>query len=232
MAKVDLKTKFEDYPLNVPSQKKVQKKIGALVEELKQCGSAKTALPVIKKMDKLMDEINNDMSVIYVRATLNTKDPIYKRAQDKCDEISPLISSYAQEFNKILVKAKYRKDLEAILGKYMFKMLDDSLKTFDEKVIPELIQENKLSSQYDQILGSAQIPFRGEIYNLPQIGKFTQDADDSTRREAAIALDKWLGEHEQEIGDIYDKLVHLRTDIAKKLGFKIAITIFNFFFGI
>lgn len=218
--KVNPNTKFEDYPLNIPSAKRLQKKISSLVEELKQCGSALTAVPVIKKFNKLMEEVNNDMSIIYVRATLNTQDPIYKRAQEKCDEISPLISSYAQEFNKILAKARYRKDLENIFGKYLFRMIDDSLRTFDEKVIPELIKENKLVSQYDQVLGSAQIEFRGQTYNLPQIGKFTQDLDQQTRKEAAIALDKWLGEHEEELGNIYDQLVHLRTEIAKKLGFK------------
>ena len=218
--KVDFNTKFEDYPLNVPSAKRLEKKIGQLVQELKECGSALTAVPVIKKMNKLMESVHTDMSVIYVLATLDTTNPVYKKAQDKCDEISPLISSYVQEFNKLLAKAKYRKDLEKTFGSYLFKMIDNSLKTFDEKIIPELIKENKLSSQYDQVMGSAQIEFRGGVYNLAQIGKFAQDPDQETRREAAKALDGWLGEKEEVLGGIYSELVQVRTEIAKKLGFK------------
>ena len=103
--KIDLNTKFEDYPLHVPSIKILQKKIAGLVQELKECGSALTAIPVIKKMNKLMESVNTDMSVIYVLATLDTTNKTYKKAQEKCDEISPIISSYVQEFNKLLAKA-------------------------------------------------------------------------------------------------------------------------------
>ena len=218
--KVNLKTKFEDYPLVVPSIKIIEKKLIKLIEELKECGSAKTAIPVIKKYNKLTEEINTNMSIIYVRNSINTRDPIYKRAQAKCDEISPLLNNYFTAFSKILAKAKYRKDLEKEYGKYLFRMIDDSLKVFDEKIIPELIEENKLVSQYDEVMGSAQIEFRGGTYNLSQIGKFTQDIDRDTRREAAIALDKWIGEHEKVLGDIYSKLVAIRHTIATKLGYK------------
>ena len=33
-------------------------------------------------------------------------------------------------------------------------------------------------------------------------------------------MDKWLGEHEQRIGEIYGELVKLRDTMAKKLGYK------------
>ena len=137
--KVDLNLKFEEYPLKVPSLKIIEKKYAALIKELKECGSSKTAIPVIKKFNKLSDEINTQMSIIYARHSVNTKDPIYKRAQDKCDEISPMLSNYSSQFSSILAKAKYRKDLEKHFGKYLFRMIDDSLKVFDEKIIPELI---------------------------------------------------------------------------------------------
>ena len=140
--------------------------------------------------------------------------------KDKCDEISPILSNYQNQFSKILVAFPFRKELEAHYGEYLFKMYDASLRAFDEKIIPELIEENKLSSKYDEILGGAQIEFRGGTYNLSQLGKFMQDKDRETRKAASIAMDKWLGEHEQAIGDIYDKLVKLRDSMAKKLGFE------------
>ena len=130
------------------------------------------------------------------------------------------MNKYATELNKILVNAPYRPELEKKLGTFLFKKYENSLKVFDEKVMPELIKENKLSSEYDMVLGGAQIPFRGQTLNLSQLGKFIQDKDRATRKEAAKALDKWLGENEAKIGQIYDDLVHLRTEIAHKLGYK------------
>ena len=216
----DLNVKFEDYPFNPPSQKRIEAKLGKLVQELKECGSVRTAVPVIKKWNKYMNDLYTDMGVIQVRYSLATNDPVYKKANDKCDEISPVVSNYANMFMKILTKAPYRKDLEKLYGPYLFKMYDNSLKCFDEKIIPDLIEENKLSSKYDAIIGSAQIEFDGKVLNLAQLGKYLQDKDRDVRRRAAIAQDKWFGEHEKEIGEVYSELVTLRDGMAKKLGYK------------
>ena len=218
--KRDLNMKFEDFPLNVPSEKRIVNKLESLIQELEECGSALTASIAIKHWNKYMMQLSTDQSVIYVRYSCDTKNPVYKRAQDRVDELSPIVSNYANKFSKILAKAKYRKDLEKKFGKYYFQMIDASLKSFDEKIIPELIQENKLVSEYDALLGGAEIEFRGETLNLSQLGKFTQDVDRETRREAAKAMDKWMGEHEEQFAKIYDELVHLRDTMAKKLGYK------------
>lgn len=211
---------FEEYPLHVPSEKKVVKKLESLIQELEECGSANTAKVAIKHWNKFMNELATDTQIITVRYTIDTTNPVYKNAQEKLDEISPLISNYSSKYEKILVKAPYRKELEKLYGPYLFKMYENGLKAFDEKIIPELIEENKLTSKYDEIMGGAQILFRGETYNLSQLGKFCSSEDRQTRKEASIAMDNWLGEHEQEIADVYDKLVHLRDEMAKKLGFK------------
>ena len=218
--KVDTNTRFEDYPFIVPTQKRLENKLAGFIQELKECGSARTAKLVIKHYNNYMEEISNQFNVIYVLYSIETTNKAYKKAMEKMDELSPIVSNYANEFTKILVKARYRKDLELEYGKFLFKQYDNALKTFDEKIIPDLIQENKLTSRYDEIMGGAQIKFRGEVLNLTQLGKYTQDIDRETRKEAAKAMDKWLSEHDQELGDLYGQLVQVRTEIAKKLGFK------------
>ncbi len=218
--KEPINVKFENIPFIVPTEKRVENKLASLVKELKECGSARTADLAIRHWNKYITELDTQMTVIYIRYSIDTTNKAYKKAQDKMDELSPMITKYSIEFMKTLTKARYRKDLEAKYGKYLFKMYDNSIKTFDESIMPESIEENKLVSQYNEILGGAKIEFRGETYNLSQLGKLTSDSDRETRKEASIALDKWIGEHNEEIGEIYDKLVHLRDNMAKKLGFK------------
>lgn len=212
--------KFSEYPLIVPSEKKISAKLEELLKELKSCGSARTAAVVIKKWNKYTSTLSTQSSVIYVLYSCDTKNIAYKRAQEKCDEISPIISNYSNQFAKILVKASYRKDLEELYGKYLFKMYDDSLKSFDEKIMPDLVEENKLVSKYDEILGGAQIEFRGETLNLSQLAKHLEAIDRNERREAAQAMDKWTEAHDEELGNIYSQLVTIRDGMAKKLGFK------------
>ena len=212
--------KFSQYPFIVPTEKRVTNKLDKLIGELKECGSPKTASVAVRHWNKYGEELGTELSLIYVKYSVDTKNVAYKKAQERMDELSPLISKYSNIYEKMMVKASFRKDLEKIYGKYLFKMYDSSLKAFDEKIMPELAQENKLVSQYDAVLGGAQINFRGEVLNLSQLGKYMQDKDRDTRKEAAQAMDKWLGEHEKEIGDIYSQLVTLRDQMAKKLGFK------------
>lgn len=212
--------KFSEFPLNVPNEKKIVKKLQGYIEEFKKADSAAKQLAIIKKCNKFMETISTDMAVISIRYSLQTNNEVYKKAQDTCDEVSPIISNYTTEFEKLIINSEYRSELEKKLGSYLFKMYEANLKSFDEKIIPELIQENKLSSEYDSILGGAEIEFRGEVLNLSQLGKYTQSADRDTRKAAAKAMDKWMGEHEQRIGEIYSELVLLRDKMAKKLGYK------------
>ncbi len=212
--------KFSEYPFHQPNGKKILAKMEGFVNELKAAKTAKEADVVIKKFNKYSTNVGTDFSVIYVLYTCHTDNKKYKKAQEISDEIGPAMGEYGNQFAKILLDAPYRKELEAKYGEYLFKKYELAFKTFDPKIIPDMIEENKLVSEYDAVLGSAQIEFNGGTYNLSQMGKFATDKDRNTRKAAAIARDKWLAEHEEKLGDIYDKLVHLRDGIAKKLGYK------------
>ena len=212
--------KFSDYKLVVPNIKKFAAKMEEFIKELTACKNADEAAKVIKKLNKYNSKIETQASIIYVLYSCDTTNKKYAKAQNYLDEVSPTFSKYSQDVTKLLANAPYRADLEKKFGSFLFKKYDISLKTFDEKIMPELMQINKLSSEYDLIFGSAQISFRGETLNLSQLGKYLQDSDRETRREAAKAMDKWLGENEKRIGEIYGELVLLRDTMAKKLGYK------------
>ena len=115
---------------------------------------------------------------------------------------------------------KFRPYLEEKLGSFIFQMIDFRLKSFDEKIIPEAQKENELTMKYDALIAGAEIDFRGKTYNLPQMGKFMQDLDRETRKEASKAYYGYLSTIEDQIEDIYDQLVKVRDQMAKKLGFK------------
>ena len=212
--------KFSEYPFIIPNIKRFEKKMNQFIAELKACQNADEAYKVIKRLNKYNSAIETQISVIYVMYSCDTTSERNAKAQEFVDEVSPIFAKYGTEIRRLLVEAPYRPELEKKLGSFLFKKYDLSLKTFDEKIMPELMKQNKLTSEYDLIFGSAQIPFRGQTLNLSQLGKYMQDPDRDTRKEAAKAMDKWLSENEKRIGEIYDELVKLRDAMAKKLGYK------------
>jgi len=212
--------KFNEIEIKKISFKTVEKKINGFTASLKEAKTFAEGLKVINAFERYMSKFSTNITVISIRYSLNTTDEVISKYQDQVDEMMPLVSNLINAWNKVLVKVPFRAELEKKFSPYYFQMIENSLRSFDEKIIPELIEINKLSSSYDKILGSAKIEFQGEIYNISQMGKFAQSVDRNVRREASIKIDEFFQEHEQEIGDIYSKLVLLRDTAAKKLGFE------------
>lgn len=71
-------------------------------------------------------------------------------------------------------------------------------------------------------MASAKLEFNGEVLNLTQIGKYLSDPDKKTRVAAAKLYYGFLEENDSKIGEIYDKLVHIRDTKAKKWDLKIS----------
>ena len=98
--------KFSEFPLNVPNEKAVIKKVSALIEQFKNAEDAQHALAVIKKYNKLFEKVATDVGVISIRFSLETNNEKYKKAQDKCNEILPLFSNFSTQFEKLILEFK------------------------------------------------------------------------------------------------------------------------------
>ena len=212
---------FEQWPFKEPSIKKTVKKVQELTKQLKEATSGEQAYKVWQKSAKLSDVFENEATHVSVLFSIETKNQTYKKAMDKLNQEGPYLSEAVQEFNIAMKNSPYRDYLESKLGSFYFTKIDYSLKGFSPEIIPELQQEADLSMKYDELIASCEIPFRGEVYNLPQMGKFMQDLDRETRKEAADAYYSYLDSHvKDEAERLYDELVHVRDKMAKKLGYK------------
>lgn len=212
--------KFTKLPLKVPNLEKVKIQFENLIEEFNNAASSKEAYNVIKKYFKLSDQLATEFTIISIRFSIDTLDKKNIRANEIANEISPQINNFSTKFDKAVLESKFRKELEEKLGKHYFDILENNQKVFNEVIIEDLIEENKLVNKYEALLASAQIEFEGEKRNLSQLGKFMTSKDRDTRINAAKAYYGFLKENDDEIGDIYDKLVKLRTKMAQKLGYK------------
>ena len=210
---------FEDMPLRCPNVNRIEAKIRVLTDYLENAQTKEDAIKAVNKYFKIQNEVNTDFTIISINFTLNTQDPKIKKYNDTIDEISPIVNNYFKKFEEAMVKSKFRQDLENKFGKLLFVQIENGFKCFDEKIIPLLQEENKLVSDYQALLASAKIEYKGETLNLSQIGKYMSDKDPEVRVESAKLYYGFLSEHDEEIGTIYDKLVKLRDKMAKELGY-------------
>ena len=211
---------FNDYKYERIDIDVVKKQFEELIDSFKKADNAEKQYEIMDKVINLRNYIDTMTTLVSIRHSINTADDFYDKENDYCDEISPLLYGFTTDFYEALVTSKFRKELEDKYGKFLFDQAECSLKTFNEEVIPQLQEENKLSSKYDKLIASAKIPFDGEERTLSQMVPYTQSKDRNVRKEAAKKVAEFFSANKHEFDEIYDKLVKVRTEIAHKLGFK------------
>ena len=211
---------FNDYKYERIDIDAVKKQFEELIGSFSKADSAEKQCKIMDEVINLRNHIDTMITLVSIRHSINTADDFYDKENDYCDEISPLLYGFTTDFYKALVTSKFRKELEDKYGKFLFDQAECSLKTFNEEVIPQLQEENKLSSKYDKLIASAKIPFDGEERTLSQMAPYTQSKDRNIRKDAAKKVAEFFSAHKNDFDEIYDKLVKVRTEIAHKLGFK------------
>ena len=212
--------KFKDIEYKRPDIEQVKKQYQNLTEALKQAESYEAARAVFLEKDKLERHVATQGVLVEIRHSINTKDAFYDSEQQFWDEAYPELEEYSQQWTLALLKSAFREQFEKEFGEVIFINAELKLKSFAPELIPLMQKENDLTSEYDKLIASAQIEFNGGVYTLAQLGVYKSDASDALRLAAWKAEGRWYKEHQAELDRIYDELVHLRDEMAKKLGYE------------
>ena len=211
---------FKDYEYIRPDVEKFRSKLTVSTDEFKNAKDAKTQVNIINKVNKIVSDFDTMATLVSIRYSLNYADEFYVKEQEYIDENSPLCQASTIEFYKALVNSKFKDELVLKFGQHLFDMASQSLLTFDEKIIKELQEENKLCSEYNKLLASGKIKYKGKVYALTQMSPFAQSKDRKERKAVAKLMSKFFEENENELDRIYDSLVKVRDAMGKKMGFE------------
>ncbi|PKK86965.1 MAG: M3 family oligoendopeptidase, partial [Tenericutes bacterium HGW-Tenericutes-8] len=211
---------FKDYKYERPDLALVKGQYEEKIGAFKTATDAQTQIDLVKAVFKLMDEVDTMGQLVSIRYSLNTQDEFYEQEMNYIDEISPELQNFVNEFQKAVIASPFREALVNVYGQHFFDQMAVSLESFDEKIIPFMVEENKLASKYSKLLAAAQIEFDGGTYNLSQMSPFAQSKDRDTRHKAQLAVSNFFQSIEKELDETYDKLVQVRDQQAKTLGYE------------
>ncbi len=211
---------FEDMPYSRPDLNKAKEDLTKITNDLKNADSYKSAKEAFLAYDTYLRHLETTMTVSSIRYNINTKDEFYSEEDKFWNSAMPELQNYFQAFTGALLDSKFRSDFEKEYGTLIFKNAEIELKTFSEEIIPDLVKENELTQEYENLLANAKVSFEGKEYTLPQMTLYKTDEDDTRRLNAWIADGKWYKDNQEKLDSIYDKLVHLRDGMGKKLGYE------------
>ena len=210
---------FSDFPYSRPNIENVKKDIQELTKRLSTSKTYDEAKEAFLNVQKISKSVETQGTLAHIRHSIDTRDEFYYNEVKFWNNAGPELQEYSQLFIVEILKSPFRKELSEEYGEIFFKNAEIELKTFSPEIISELQQENDLTQEYEKLLASAQIPFMGKTYTLSQLTPLKNDKDDDIRLNAWKAEGKWYKDNQGELDDIYDKLVHLRDEMGRKLGY-------------
>jgi len=211
--------KFSEMVYERPDLEVLKEQLTSFTKQLQEAEDYESAKEIFLKREKLEKHISTLGTLAEVRHTIDTRDSFYDEEMKFWDASNPVLAEYSQAWTKAMLESRFRPDFEKEYGDLMFVNAEIELKTFSPEIIPDLQKENELKTAYEKLLASAQIPFEGKVYTLSQITPFKNDADDERRLAAWKAEGQWYKDNQGELDDLYDKLVHVRDGIGRKLGY-------------
>ena len=211
--------KFSEMPYERPDLDALKAQVAALTEQLKAAESYAAAKETFLAKQELDKHVETLSTLSHIRHSIDTRDAFYDGEADFWNAAEPELEEYNQNWTAAMLASPFRAEFAAEYGELMFVNAEIALKTFSPEIIPELQQENELAQGYEKLLASAQIPFEGGVYTLSQLTPFKSDPDDARRLAAWKAEGQWYKDNQAALDEYYDKLVHLRDSMGRKLGY-------------
>lgn len=211
--------KFSQMPYERPDLEAVKAQLNEFNERLAKAESYESAKAVFLERETYEKHVDTMESLVSIRHSIDTRDEFYDEEMKFWNTSGPVLEEYRQEWNKAMLESPFRPQFEEEYGNVMFIKAEMAKKTFAPEIISDLQKENELATTYEKLLASAQIPFEGNMYTLSQMTPFKNDADDDRRLAAWKAEGQWYKDHQKELDDLYDQLVHVRDQIGRKLGY-------------
>ena len=212
--------KVSELPYSRVTLEQVQSVMEDVIPRVKNAGSVAEVLSARGDYLKMALEFYTANALSYMRYSINTVDEFYLGEKDYYDEIGPVVNNYAVEYASALLDSPFRAELEKELSPLLFQSMEVQRKSMSGAIIDDMVEENKLVSEYSKLMAGLEFSFRGETLPRALLMKYAKSDDRATRREAYEVLGRKLAEHSEQLDDIYDRMVHVRDRMAKKMGYK------------
>ncbi len=191
-----------------------------LTERLKNAKSYSEVREIISASDKASEDAETMFVVAHVRNTLNTTDKFYEDELAYIQHRLPEAQPTFNEFSKALLESPFAADIDADLGPEFLNSIRRNLASFRPEIIPQLQEQSVLTTEYQKLMATAQIEFDGKVLNLYGIQKYFEHPDREIRKAAFKKYSEFYASNEEKMEEIFDKLVKVRTEMGRALGYE------------
>ena len=217
--------KFSSMPYSRVDMEQVKAEFAKLGKDFAAAASGEEQFEVHRRFYELSDEVFTQMTIAEIRHDIDMTDPYYEGEQAYYDENRPVLQQLVVAYQKMLYQSEFRPYLEKKIGPVAFKNIELAMKSVDPAILSLMQEENALQTRYNKLLATAKIEWEGETLNLSLMNPYLHHADRSIRAKAWKKYSAFFEGNQEELDEIYDRLVKNRTQQARTLGYDNYLTL-------
>jgi oligoendopeptidase F len=174
----------------------------------------------IADRSELMDVINEEGSLRYIRMTCDTENKDWEKAYFHfLEEISENVKAADDRLKRQFLKSPARAQLDRERLFIMDRSFQNDVDLFREENIPLETEESKLSQSYQKVMGSLTVEFEGKEQTLQQMGRYQEYPDRGLRESAWKAVVACRLKEAEKLEEIFDEVRSVREKISTNAGF-------------
>src|SRR5690606_8092994 len=151
--------KFDNFQYQRPAMESFEQRYRDCLEGFETANTFEEQDRLFGQINALRQQYATMYNICHIRHTINTKDKFFEAENNFYDEYNPSVEALTNRFYHLLLKSRFRKELERKWGDQLFVIAELSLKTFKPVILEDLKEENRLTSEYVKIKASAEIVF-------------------------------------------------------------------------
>lgn len=211
---------FNDYQYERPHYDTIKTQVNELIADLKNSEDQEKAFSAVKEINGIQSQVQTMNSIASIRYSIDTTDEFNIQEDQYWNEHGPLYQELMIAYYDAVLHSKFLDAFKEQLPGTFFKLAKNEIKGFDPSIIDLLQKENSLISKYDKLIASAQLEFDRKTLTLSQLTPYMESEDRQIRKSASETHTAFFEEHEAKIDSIFDELVRVRDQMAKKMGYK------------
>ena len=184
--------------------------IGAMLDRDDRTGA-------LAAWDALRREHAEWAALAQIRFFQDTEDADAIRLRALADNLDPVVKGYDTAIKTRLLDGD-RAMLRGEVGPHVVALWEADRRTFADAVADRLEEEQSLAARYTAVTSAARITVEGTTVNLSGIDPFAESLDRDVRHRTARARWDFFAAASAEIDGIFDRMVSIRTGIARELG--------------
>ena len=210
---------FSEIPYERPSLDSFRDCVLRVRLKMMTAHSPETIEASMLEFQKELSRFETSFALCNIRHDLDTLDPYYKEELTYYEEAEAIVNDLVASVYTLLLSSTISDELKKRFGEMIFRKAQNRKDTISAELIPDLAEESALENEYVQMMSEAVCLFDGKEYPLSMMDPFLESVDREERRLAHLAVAEFFENNKPQLDSIYDRLVQLRDQMAKKLQY-------------